>query len=334
MRSNIFAWVMGLALIWAAEGDGAAQEEAGKNRADAEEAVEATPAADTVAEEKEKMSPADEVPSEELVEALRADLERGELMFVMGPGVRGEQVHWDEYVWPFEAARWGMYWVEVRYHGLRKAMGVQARFRSDKDRLAKGFLKGGGTPEEPRKERLGKIYLAGSGAQELLLMTPEDDPTFDFKLVSMHLVPAPEGEETVAQDAKTGEVTLWAKDATTYSEKMRYEPKEVKNCLGYWTEVEDGAEWTFEISQPGKFAVEVTQGCGKGQGGSRVAVSVGEWSNEFEVKDTGGFQNWETVDAGVVEIEEAGVRVLKIQPASKAAKAVLDVNRVVLRPVD
>ena len=282
----------------------------------------------------EEPAPADLVPSEDLIESLRGEMVRGELIFPMGMGVRQEQVHWDEYAWPFEAERWGMYWVDVRYHGLRKAMGAQARFRSDKLEIAKGFLKPGGTPEKPKTVRLGKLYLADQGEQELMLLTPEDDPVYDFKLVSVQLVPAPEGEEVVKQDEESGEVVLLAKDATTHAVKMRYEPKEVKQCLGYWIHVEDGAEWIFEVAKPGKFAVEVTQGCGSGQGGSRVAISVGEWTEEFEVKDTGGFQNWETVDVGEVEIGEAGEQVLRVQPVSKAAKAVLDVNRVVLRPVE
>jgi hypothetical protein len=328
MRNLMIVWVAGVVVfltgVDVACGQGAAE---GKMK----KAEEAGVSEDG---EESKVVPADEVPSEELIEALRGDLARGELMFAMAPGVRKEQVHWDEYAWPFEAVRWGSYWVEVRYHGLRKALGVQVRFRSDKDRIAKGFLKGGGMREEPKRVRLGKIYLEKSGAQELILLTPEDDPVYDFKLVSVHLVPAPEGEETVIQDAESGEVILLAKDATTFSEKMRYEPKEEKNCLGYWTEAEDGAEWEFEVTRRGMFAVEVTQGWGTGQGGSRVLVSVGDWSSEFEVKDTGGFQNWDTVDAGMVEIGESGKQVLKVQPLSKAAKAVLDVNRVVLRPVE
>jgi hypothetical protein len=327
MRSFLNLWVIGVTMMGL--GVMEAQDEPGKMKEEKGGEVE-----EGVEVKEEEMSPADVVPSEEMLEEIRGELVRGELMFPMGEGVRQEKVHWDEYAWPMEAVRWGAYWVEIRYYGLRKAMGVQARFRSDTKRIAKGFLKGGGTPEEPKVERLGKLYLAESGAQELMLMTPEDDPIYDFKLVSLHLVPAPEGEETVRQDAETGEVVLLAKDATTFSEKMRYEPKEVKNCLGYWTEVEDGAQWEFEVTKPGKFAVEVRQGCGTGQGGSRVALSMADWSSEFEVTATGGFQNWETVEAGVVEIGEAGLQVVKIQPVSKAAKAVMDVNRVVLRPVE
>ncbi|MEM7144725.1 MAG: hypothetical protein AAF591_06295 [Verrucomicrobiota bacterium] len=282
-----------------------------------------------------EVAPADVVPSEELIESLRGDLVRGELIFPMGNGVRKEKVHWDEYAWPFKAERWGMYWVDVRYYGLRKAMGAQARFRSDKMELVKGFLKPGGKVDKPKTVRLGKLYLVGQGDQELMLLTPEDDPIYDFKLVSVQLVPAPEGEEVVRQDAESGEVVLLAKDATTDSVKMRYEPKEEKQCLGFWTNEEDSAQWVFGVTKPGTFEVVVTQGCGSGQGGSVVEVSVGDdWAEEFEVKDTGGFQNWEEVSVGEVEIAEAGERVLRVQPKTKAAKAVLDVNRVVLKPVE
>ncbi|MEM8954156.1 MAG: hypothetical protein AAGD22_08405 [Verrucomicrobiota bacterium] len=281
-----------------------------------------------------EVAPADELPSEELIASLGENLVRGELIFPMASGVRKEMVHWDEYSWPFKAERWGMYWVDVRYYGLRKAMGAQARFRSNKQELVKGFLKVGGEADDPKTVRLGKLYLADQGEQELMLMTPEDDPLYDFKLVSVQLVPAPEGEEVVRQDAETGEVILLAKDATTDAVKMRYEPKEEKQCLGFWVYPEDSARWTFEVTKPGKYEVSMVQGCGEGQGGSVVEVSVGDWVVDFEVKDTGGFQNWETVVLGELVVGEAGERVLRVQPKTKAAKAVLDVNRVVLRLVE
>ncbi len=36
---------------------------------------------------------------------------------------------------------------------------------------------------------------------------------------------------------------------------------------------DDSASWEFTVTKPGKFTVEVLQGCGKGQGGSEVELS-------------------------------------------------------------
>ena len=255
---------------------------------------------------------------------------RGTLVFEKEGTERNSMAHWDEFAWNFEAIRWGRYHVEVSYFGLRQALGVQARLRSNGDDRAKGSLKPGGTEEEPKTVRLGAtVYVPEHGEQEVVLFTPQDDPKYDLKIAGLKLVPAPEGEPIVAGDG--GTVTLLAKDATTFSEKMRYEPKEVKNCLGFWTFKEDWAQWEFELSAGGTYAVQVFQGCGGENGGSNVAVEVGDQRVTFTVEDTGGFQNWKGIDAGEFTLK-AGVNLVAIRPVDQKAKAVMDVQKIVLTP--
>src|SRR5882672_6358859 len=75
----------------------------------------------------------------------------------------------------------------------------------------------------------------------------------------------------IIQDS-SGVIALAASNAVTHGTQLRYEPATNKNCLGYWTKVEDWADWQFKVTQPGTFEVELWQGCGQGQGGSEVAV--------------------------------------------------------------
>ncbi len=114
---------------------------------------------------------------------------------------------------------------------------------------------------------------------------------------------------------------------------MRYEPQTNKNCLGYWTKAEDWADWTFDVARAGSFEVEVWQGCGKGNGGSDVAVEVGGRRFDFVVEDTGHFQNFTPRRIGRVELP-AGKHTLAIKPQRKQAAAVMDIRRVVLLPVN
>lgn len=127
-------------------------------------------------------------------------------------------------------------------------------------------------------------------------------------------------------------IQLPASRAVVHGDTLRYEPEAHKNCLGYWTKVGDWAEWTFEVSVAGSFAVEVWQGCGKGQGGSEVAVHVDDQRFDFVVEDTGHFQNFTPRLLGQVELT-AGAHTLALKPQSKKAAAVLDVRRVRLVPV-
>ena len=126
---------------------------------------------------------------------------------------------------------------------------------------------------------------------------------------------------------------LHAKSATTYSENMRYEPNEKKNCLGFWTNPNDWAEWKFDVSSPGKFKVKIVQGCGNGNGGSDVNVLVNGETLTFKVVETGGFQNWKEIPLGEVNLDVVGKQKIAIKPVNKAGKAVMDVQRLILTPV-
>src|SRR5215471_437598 len=87
------------------------------------------------------------------------------------------------------------------------------------------------------------------------------------------LFAAEEVRRVISEDSE-GVVTLDASNAVTHGSQLRYESAAVKNCLGYWTQVEDWAAWEFSLSKPGSFEIEVWQGCGQGQGGSEVALEV------------------------------------------------------------
>jgi lysophospholipase L1-like esterase len=128
-------------------------------------------------------------------------------------------------------------------------------------------------------------------------------------------------------------ITLHASNAVVHGTMLRYEPQTNKNCLGYWTKAEDWAEWTFDVPRAGSFEIEVWQGCGKGQGGSDVAVDVGGKRFKFVVEDTGHFQNFTPRRLGRVELPE-GKHTLAVKPQRKQAAAVMDLRRVRLWPVN
>lgn len=140
-------------------------------------------------------------------------------------------------------------------------------------------------------------------------------------------------EPTVIAQGTEGAVLLHASNAVVHGSMLRYETLTNKNCLGYWTKAEDWAEWTFEINQPGEFVVEVWQGCGKGNGGSEVAVEVGGKHFDFVVEDTGHFQNFIPRRLGRIEFT-AGKQTLAVKPQRKHGAAVMDVRRVRLLPVN
>lgn len=137
--------------------------------------------------------------------------------------------------------------------------------------------------------------------------------------------------------AGDGSILLPACMATTTGEKIRYEPQTHKNTVGYWTGKQDSCRWKFETKHTGTFNVEVLQGCGTGQGGSRAKLSLptskDAASLEFDVLETGHFQNFLWRHLGTIDITTSGVHSLKIEPIEIKHTALVDIRAVQLIPV-
>ena len=130
-----------------------------------------------------------------------------------------------------------------------------------------------------------------------------------------------------------GVVLLPAHEVTIHGSNVRYEPPAHKNTIGYWTRPTDWVSWDFSVSRPGRFAVEILQGCGKGSGGSEVEIAVGDQRLSFTVMDTGHFQNFVAREIGNVTFDQPGRYSLAVTPRKKPGVAVMDLRQVVLRPV-
>ncbi|MEN3943650.1 hypothetical protein WJU23_20290 [Prosthecobacter sp. SYSU 5D2] len=248
-------------------------------------------------------------------------------IIVMGPDSwdHSNGAHWETYTGTkFKAKRWGRYQVRLTYTLNRAALGMQFRMG---ELVVKKSLS---SSPKPRKTYLGDLYIPQPGDVPFSLLTP---PTEDasFTIHEIALIPTCEGE--MPKQAEDGSILLEAKNAITWSENMRYEPKPEKNCLGFWTSEEDLAEWEFEVAQPGRYKVTVSHGCGGGNHGSEVEVKHADQTLKFTTQDTGGFQNWQDVPLGEIEIKAPGKQRLQINPVNKVKSAVLDVQKVVLTPV-
>lgn len=256
----------------------------------------------------------------------RTDLPaRGVMTFGPKDHVYSNQQHWEQYDWKLNAKRWGTYQVRLTYTLKHATLGVQVKL--GEQRLKKMLTAAG----EPRRVHFGTIQVEKAGAHDFALYTPASGAGSGFVIHEMAFIPTT--ETGVVEPAEDGTITLAAKDATTWSETMRYEPKPEKDCLGFWTDPDDFAEWEFEVKKPGRYKVIVSHGCGGGNEGSTVAVKQGDQALKFTVKDTGGFQKWSDAEVGEIEIKQAGVQRLVIDPENKTKSAVLDVQKVVLKPV-
>lgn len=132
---------------------------------------------------------------------------------------------------------------------------------------------------------------------------------------------------------RDGTVTLPARTAEVHGLQLRYEPLPHKDTLGFWTRADDWASWELTLVKSGTFAIEVLQGCGKGQGGSEVTVSLDGQAQTFTVEDTGHFQNFKPRTIGRVKLDKPGRYTLTVKATKKAAAAVMDLRSVTLKPI-
>ena len=226
--------------------------------------------------------------------------------------------------WNYNASRPGKYWVELVYalaKGKSTAMPNISSYRIQTQ------LEVTGEANRFRNVTLGKIYFVEPGKQKLELKFRGDMP----RVRALILRPAPEGEP-IGQEFDRS-VLLHARDVTLRSTKVEYETKPHKNTVGYWVNVTDQVYWDFTMTRGGRFDVEIHQGCGKGHGGSLVALEVAGQKLEFTVKDTGHFQNFVPRKVGTVRLAKGEYR-FWIKPIMKAGGAIMDVRRIRLLPVE
>jgi arylsulfatase A len=147
---------------------------------------------------------------------------------------------------------------------------------------------------------------------------------------------APPAAMPVVMPSADGAIVLSGSVATIRGTTLRWEPQEKKRTLGFWTKAEDAAEWTFAVEAAGDFDVEVLQGCGKGQGGSEMIVTLDPEraappTIRFVVEDTGGFQEFRARTIGRLTLA-AGEHVIRVKPERIAKQAACDIRQIRLVP--
>lgn len=264
--------------------------------------------------------------------AIQLDQNRGEILLPADKGRYEEKNHFAYWNWDFETKRPGTYEVQVIYTSVRlKKMGLQ--FRLDEDTVLKSYVYRSRKPDAADEYVLGRARIGSKGKHHITLLSGDKSKDPPFSIKGLRLVPTQESAEPLGQGLDGG-IELHARDAITHSEKMHHENKAEKDCLGLWVQAEDWAEWAFHVSMPGKFKASLIYGCGNQSGGSEVALLIGgEQVSTFKIKETGGFQNWQTIELGTVNLSAEGAHRLAIQPLSKPGNAVMDIRKIILTPV-
>jgi hypothetical protein len=189
---------------------------------------------------------------------------------------------------------------------------------------------------------LRRMQWLGSAGSEDLQLKPEPNhwiitwkvlpPGASLVVLEFDTPPRLLSELPPAQPSGDGSFYLPGYLAQTAGTKIRYEPQTFKNTVGYWTGPNDSATWLFELTEPGTFNVAILQGCGAGQGGSQAKLTIAlsnqstSQAIDFEVLETGHFQNFQWRTLGSVELTSTGTHKLTVQPIAIKKAALMDIR--------
>jgi alpha-L-fucosidase len=114
----------------------------------------------------------------------------------------------------------------------------------------------------------------------------------------------------LAQDYD-GSLVLPASEARTHGSDLKYETGTERDNLGFWTNPDDWADWTFEVTKPGKF--DVTAEVAALEKAS-LEVSVGDSRTHGSAAATGDYGKFRVARLGTIEIPGTGKTTLAVRP--------------------
>jgi alpha-L-fucosidase len=156
------------------------------------------------------------------------------------------------------------------------------------------------------------------------------DPSATVVVAEIQGAPQPLANN-LTQEAD-GTIRLAAAEADILGENAKLEGAEEMN-IGFWTNVNDMAQWQVRVDKPGSFEVEVSLACDKGSGGSQYVVVVGDQAVVGKVEETGSWTSYEVVKLGTVRLAKPGMVTVVVRAVSKPNLAVMNLRSVILRLV-
>jgi alpha-L-fucosidase len=136
----------------------------------------------------------------------------------------------------------------------------------------------------------GKKLKTMADADGVVIAVPTAAPDSISSTIVLKIKGAPEVEASALKQNADGSIELHAADAEMRG-GLQYESGNGKDNIGYWTDADDFAGWTFKVNQPGKFQVAVQTA---GQAESNFEISAGGQKISGTAPNTGDYAKFQT----------------------------------------
>jgi alpha-L-fucosidase len=189
--------------------------------------------------------------------------------------------------------------------------------------------------------RVKKVSLLGSRAKVGWSQTPEglvvrlpvgklSEYTVALKIRGEDLKPAPipEEEVTVSPDAG-GNLVLSAETAEMHGSQVNTEERDGKTNIGFWDNPGEWVSWRARGVTPGAYVVRATTATV--HQGAELMVQSGESSVAGVVPQTGGWDKFQTVEFGTLQIGRSGEVVFVVRPKTAGSWKAINLRSVELK---
>jgi alpha-L-fucosidase len=156
------------------------------------------------------------------------------------------------------------------------------------------------------------------------------DLTCSLKIIGSNLQPVT--PTTVIHPDAAGNVTLSATDAQLHGSQLQLETQGGLPDIGYWDNGDESVSWMAQISRTGNFKVSAT--IATLNAGASFVVELGGEKISALAPQTGGWDKFQAIDLGQVQIKQPGKLTIKVGAKDIASWKAINLNSVQLTPAD
>jgi alpha-L-fucosidase len=160
-----------------------------------------------------------------------------------------------------------------------------------------------------------------------------DALTCALKIVGNNLKPVilPVKAGIIRPDA-TGNLILRAQDAELQGNNLQLETQGGLPDIGFWNNADEWVSWTVQFPRAGVFKVGAT--VATSDAGASFVVEVGSQAINAQSRGTGGWDKFQNLDLGQIQITAPGDLVVKVHAKDAGSWKPINLNSVQLIPED
>jgi alpha-L-fucosidase len=191
-----------------------------------------------------------------------------------------------------------------------------------KNRVEKAYLLADGTALQTREQDSGVVVSLPAEAPDAInsVIVLKVEGTLDIGVAAPK--PREDGALVLSADAAFIHNNEGTRDA-------RVQERDGNSNIGYWTDAEAWAEWSFEIERPGQYEIRAELAVQEAK--SRFRIGLPDQLKAVEVASTGGYYDYVEKSLGQIRFEKAGKYTLRIKPDRDAWQPI-NLRKLVLKP--